>query len=148
MSTALYTVRCARLDRAHLPDRPACGLAASFKTYRGTGKKAPFAEYFPKTAKLFSVAEDEAAYAAVRAAGDASSVLRVVEHFYEHRLKRKVLEGVDVSAALAAMERSATVAASSPTLLGQRALAWTQYLLHRVEPTRIVAPAFALVKLG
>lgn len=54
MSTALYTVRCARLDRSHLPQRPKRGLAASFKTYKGTGKKELFAEFFPKTVKLFS----------------------------------------------------------------------------------------------
>lgn len=150
MSTALYTVRCSRLDLAYLPARPKRGLAATFKTFKGTGKKAPFAEHFAKTVKLFSVAEDEAAYAAARAAlaaNDALAVLRVLEHHHQHGLKREVLEGVDASAAVAAMASSPTVAMRGASLLGQRTLYWAQYFLHRADPTRFVAPSLALVKL-
>lgn len=75
-------------------------------------------------------------------------MLRVVERHYEHGLKQRVLDGVEVDGALAEMERSPHVAAAGTTLLGQRTLAWTQYMLHRADPTRFVAPAFALVKLA
>ena len=79
---------------------------------------------------------------------DALTVLRVVEGLFQHGLKHTVLEGVDGSAALAEMERSPSVANLGKSLLGQRTLAWTQYLLHRADPARFVAPSFTLVKLA